>query len=145
MGIENLFGASAISSSGMAAERYRMEVIANNIANAHTTRGKDGQPFRREEVVFAAVLDEAMAGKITASGLRGVEVVGKFEDPSELIEVHMPGHPDADANGMVRMPNVKLPIEMVNLLTAQRAYEANVRAATAFRQMNEAALNLLRG
>jgi flagellar basal-body rod protein FlgC len=145
MGIENLFGASAISGSGMSAERYRMEVIANNIANANTTKGKDGKPFQREAVVFAAVLDEVMGGKVHATGLKGVEVVGRVTDESPYIEVHMPGHPDADANGIVKMPNVKLSIEMVDLLTAQRAYEANVRAATTFRQMNETALNLLRG
>jgi flagellar basal-body rod protein FlgC len=148
MGLQNLFAANTISASGMAAERLRMEVIANNIANANSTRGPDGKPFRRQEVIFSAVLDQALskdqASRGLGSGLGGVEVAEIVEDQSELQRVHMPSHPDADAEGYVLLPNVKLPIEMVNLLTASRAYEANVRASTTFRQMNEAALQILR-
>ena len=144
MPFSDLFGASAISGSGMSAERFRMEVIANNIANANSTRSANGGPFRRQDVVFAEVLGpELQPGGMPE--LRGVEAIEIIEDQSDFIRVHMPGHPDADAEGFVLMPNVQLPIEMVNLLTAARAYEANLRAAQTFRQMNEQALSLLRG
>lgn len=143
MPFNTLFEANVISASGMSAERLRMEVVANNIANANSTRSANGGPFRRQDVVFAEVL-----GGIRADGtpeLRGVQAVELVEDPSELPRVYMPGHPDADAEGYVLMPNVQLPIEMVNLITAARAYEANLRAAQTFRSMNEQALALLRG
>lgn len=143
MPFSDLFGAGAISGSGMSAERFRMEVVANNIANANATRSANGGPFRRQDVVFAEVL----GGAVRPGGLpdlRGVQAVEVVEDPTELPRVYMPGHPDADAEGFVRMPNVQLPIEMVNLLTAARAYEANLKAFQAFRTMNEQALGLLR-
>lgn len=144
MPFSDLFAASAISGSGMSAERLRMETIANNIANANSTRSANGGPFRRQDVVFEEVLGESLQhdGTPVLRGVRAVEIV---EDQSELNRVHMPGHPDADAEGFVLLPNVQLPIEMVNLLTAARAYEANLRAAQTFRQMNEQALSLLRG
>lgn len=140
----DLFPGFAVSGSGMTAERLRMEVVANNIANAHATRSANGGPFRRQDVVFAEVLGGAVRPGGTPD-LRGVQAVELVEDQSELPRVYLPGHPDADAEGFVRMPNVQLPIEMVNLITASRAYEANLRAAQTFRQMNEQALGLLRG
>lgn len=143
MPFDTLFGASAISGTGMSAERYRMEVIANNIANANSTRSANGGPYRRQDVVFAEVLGEA-THTTAAPALGGVQAVELVEDQSELPRVYSPGHPDADAEGFVRMPNVQLPLEMVSLLTAARAYEANLRAAQTFRQMSEQALNLLR-
>jgi flagellar basal-body rod protein FlgC len=139
----NLFPASGISASGMAAERLRMEVIANNIANANTTSPPGQEPFRRQQVIFQAALDEAL-GAGTASGLKGVEVAEVAPDQSELPKVYIPGHPHADADGYVTMPNVKLAMEMVDLMTAARAYEANVRAAQTFKTMNEQALAILR-
>jgi flagellar basal-body rod protein FlgC len=138
----DLFAATRISGSGMTAERFRMEVIANNIANANSTRSANGGPFRRQDVVFAELLAGA-AGRPAEPG--GVEAVELVEDPSDLPRVYMPGHPDADAEGYVRLPNVQLPIEMVNLVTAARGYEANLKAAQTFRQMNEQALRLLGG
>lgn len=144
MSFNSLFAASGISGSGMSAERYRMEVIANNVANANSTKSANGGPYRRQDVVFAEVLGDA-ARPGGGPDLRGVQAVRLVEDQSELPRVYMPGHPDADAEGYVRMPNVQLPIEMVNLLTAARAYEANLKAAQTFRQMNEQALTLLRG
>lgn len=139
----DLFAGQAISGSGMSAERYRMEVIANNIANANSTKGPDGQPFRRQEVVFAEVLGGMKAdGTPELQGVRAVELV---EDQTPFNEQYIPGHPEADANGNVKLPNVNLPMEMVNLITATRAYEANVKTAQTFRQMNEQALALLRG
>jgi flagellar basal-body rod protein FlgC len=139
----SLFAGAAISGTGMSAERFRMEVIANNIANANSTQSANGGPYRRQDVVFSEVL-----GGVHPDGmpiLQGVRVEGRVEDPSPLIPRYMPGHPDADASGNVMFPNVNLPIEMVNLLTATRAYEANLRAAQTFRTMNEQALTLMRG
>ena len=144
MAFNELFTAGGISGSGMSAERLRMEVIANNIANANSTRSANGGPFRRQDVVFAEVLGAAN-DRSGVPALRGVKAVEIVEDDGELPRVYQPGHPDADAEGFVRMPNVQLPIEMVNLLTAARAYEANLRAAQTFRQMNEQAITLLRG
>ena len=143
MPFNEVFTAGAISGSGMSAERLRMEVIANNIANANSTRSANGGPFRRQDVVFAEVLGAARQ-RDGGPNLRGVQAVEVIEDQSELPRVYQPGHPDAEADGFVRMPNVQLPIEMVNLLTAARAYEANLRAAQTFKQMNERALALLR-
>lgn len=135
--------ATGISASGMAAERRRMEVISNNIANANSTRGADGQPYRRQFVVFSAEQD---ALSLNDGALSGVKVEGVDQDSSPFNEVHMPGHPDADPEtGMVKMPNVKLPNEMVDLITASRSYEANLKALTLFKEMVEQTLTLLRG
>jgi flagellar basal-body rod protein FlgC len=144
MPFNDLFAGYGISGSGMSAERLRMEVIANNLANANSTRSANGGPFRRQDVVFSEVLGGAarVGGVPDLRGVRAVEIV---EDTSDLNRVYMPGHPDADREGFVLMPNVQLPIEMVNLLTAARAYEANLRAAQTFRTMNEQALSLIRG
>jgi flagellar basal-body rod protein FlgC len=142
MRFDDLLRATNISGSGLSAERRRMEVVANNIANAFATRTPEGGPFRRQEVIFSTVLEERMRSGVA---LGGVEVLDVVDDPSDFIRVHQPGHPDADADGMVAFPNVQLPIEMTNLITASRAYEANVRAAQAFRQMAEQALAIIRG
>jgi len=136
------FSAADISASGLSAERQRMEVVANNIANAYSTRTPTGGPYRRQHVVFATAYDEAAGA---ARGLGGVRVLGIEPDRSELPRVYQPGHPDADEDGFVTMPNVKLPNEMVDLITASRAYEANLRALRSFRRMVEQALSLLRG
>lgn len=137
----HLFAGADISASGMSAERQRMEVVANNIANANATQTAEGGPYRRKQLVFSAALDKA--GNV--SGLHGVEVLGVQSDSSELPMIHNPGHPDADEDGYVRMPNVKLPNEMVDLITASRSYEANLKALTTFKQMIEQTLQLLRG
>lgn len=143
MGLGSLLAATDISASGLAAERQRMEVVANNIANAHSTRTSAGGPYRRQQVVFAAELDES-GRQLRTGGLSGVRVTGVIDDPSTLPQIFDPGHPDADANGHVLMPNVQLPNEMVDLMTASRAYEANLRALRLFRQMAEQSLALLR-
>lgn len=135
----NLFSAAGVSASGMSAERMRMETVANNIANANTTRAADGQPFRRKQLVFS----EAMGG---ADGeMKGVQVVAREADNSPFPEVYSPGHPDADENGVLRLSNVKIPNEMVDLITASRSYEANLKALTSFKEMVEQTLVLLRG
>ena len=147
----NNFSAIDISASGLAAERYRMEVIANNIANARATRSPDGGPFRRQEVVFTSV-EQSLSASLAATGslvapgaLGGVSIDGVVPDQSEFPLVYNPGHPDADDNGMVAMPNVRVPFEMVDMITASRAYEANIRSMQAYQRMAEQTLAILRG
>ena len=143
MAFDDLLVAGNISASGMTAERLRMEVIANNVANALSTRTSSGGPYRRQDVLFETVLgDQLSIGPGPA--LRGVRVVGVEDDPSELPRIHNPGHPDADEDGYVTMPNVFLPIEMVNLMTASRAYEANLKVLQTLRQQLEQSLALLK-
>jgi flagellar basal-body rod protein FlgC len=146
MGFGKILSASDISASGMAAERKRMELVANNVANAYSTRTAEGGPYRRRQIVFESALDQAadpLSGN--AEGLRGVRVAGVEEDSSEFPRVYQPGHPDADDDGYVTMPNVQPAVEMVDLISASRAYEANLRVLRSFREMAEQALALLRG
>lgn len=148
MGFDTSLAAFNISASGLTAERMRMEVVANNIANAAVTRTPEGGPYRRKDLVFEAVQatpEPGTRGPANSSGLGGVRTAGVIEDASELPRKYDPGHPDADADGFVTMPNVNLPIEMVNLITATRAYEANLKAAQSFIDMNQQALAIVRG
>lgn len=133
-----LFGAFGISGSGMTAERLRMDVVAENLANANTTRGADGQPYRRKEVVLQ------QAGSSFGDTLAGVQAAAIVQDPSPLRRVYDPGHPDADAQGYVNLPNVNSVSEMVDLITASRGYEANVQAMNTAKQMVTRTLDLLR-
>jgi flagellar basal-body rod protein FlgC len=148
-----IFDSMNVSASGLTAERLRMNVTAENLANAQTTRGVDGQPYRRKEVVlqevptggFGATLASAMApGAAAGSRPGGVEVAGIVEDAANFKTVYDPGHPDADARGYVRMPNVDTVSEMVDLISASRSYEANVTAMQAAKQMFAKTLELLR-
>lgn len=136
----------SISGSGMAAERVRMDVIANNLANVNTTRGEDGQPYRRKVAVFREKLLEAVSsrGSQPATAPAGVQVAGIAEDPSPLKMKYDPTHPDADENGYVHLPNVDMTTEMVDLITASRAYEANLSAMQTAVSLYEQALNTLR-
>ena len=117
----NSFGVFDVSASAMNAQRTRMNVIASNMANAHSTRTQEGGPYRRKDVVFSS------DGTGTAE-LSGVEVSSVVEDQSPPMMVYDPGHPDADAKGYVAMPNVNMIEEMVNMMLATRAYEASVAA-----------------
>src|SRR4029077_12201199 len=143
MAFDDLLVSGNISASGMTAERLRMEVIANNVANALTTRTPSGGPYRRQDVLFEAIMQDQVT-KGDNGPLGGVRVVGIRDDPSDLPRIHDPGHPDADEDGFVTMPNVFLPIEMVNLMTASRAYEANLKVLQTLRQQLEQTLTLLR-
>jgi flagellar basal-body rod protein FlgC len=148
----SFFGGLEISASGLTAERLRMDVTAENLANAQTTRGADGQPYRRKEVIlqetpgsFGATLSAAMGGGGGDGSAGGVQVAGVVQDTATpLKRVYDPGHPDADAQGYVSMPNVDTVTEMVDLIGAQRAYEANVTAMQAAKQMFSRTLDLLR-
>ena len=147
----SLFGAIDISGSGLAAERLRMDVTAENLANAQSTQGADGQPYRRKEVVlrqaggggFQTALSSAM-GPGSATPARGVEVVSIAEDQAPNRMVYDPGHPDANGEGYVSMPNVDPVTEMVDLIAASRAYEANVTAMQTAKTMFSKTLDLLR-
>lgn len=137
--------AADISASGLVAERTRMQVIANNIANANTTRGRDGQPYRRQNVMFAPMLDHELAGPdASRPALAGVQILGIHEDPSEFPVIYNPNHPDADPSGFVTMPNVSLANEMVDLIVASRSYEANLQSLRNLRSMVQNTLSLLR-
>jgi flagellar basal-body rod protein FlgC len=145
MRFDNILAVSNISTSGLSAERLRMEVVASNIANAHSTRGPDGGPYRRQDVLFETVLSDQSGGlSMSSHPLQGVRIAGVQEDPSELPRVYSPGHPDADGQGYITMPNVSLPLEMVNLMTATRAYEANLKVLQAVRKQLEQTIGLLR-
>ena len=133
----SLFDGLAIAGSGMAAQRFRMNTIASNLANARTTRTPAGGPYRRMDPVFVAApveQDDPFAETLDAV-LRGVQVAGVVRDPGPFQLVYDPGHPDADANGYVRMPNVQVVEEMVNLVTASRSFEANVQTFQTLRDM----------
>lgn len=137
------------SASGLTAQRLRLDVIADNIANVNTTRTAAGGPYRKRNVVFmprtvefADLLPSLIAGDRPRIAGRGVRVVGIIEDQGEPRMVYDPGHPDADAEGYVGMPNISVAQEMVDLISATRAYQANASAITAARDMNRAALDI---
>lgn len=149
-----LFDAIDVAGSGLTAERLRMDVTAENLANAQTTRSADGQPYRRREVVlqeagggdsFGAILVGEIGGvRAAGQGSRGVEVGGIVEDATPPRRVYDPGHPDADAQGYVSLPNVNPVTEMVDLISASRAYEANVTALQSAKTLFTRTLDLLR-
>lgn len=141
--LDRLFSGMRVSSTGLMAERVRMDVISENIANARTTRTADGEPYRRKLVYFQPILEDRFRRGGGAPEGVGVPYVGE-DHSSEYMEVMEPGHPDADAEGMVRYPNVNAVVEMADLVTAMRAYEANLTAQQGFVQMAERALELLR-
>ncbi len=143
----DLHGTLAIAASALSAERLRLDVIAANLANASTTRTAAGGPYRRRDVVLApADLESDFADTLAALGdpahQPGVHAVGVVEDPSPPRLVYDPGHPDADAQGYVAYPNVNPILEMVDLTTATRAYEANVQVMNATKRLADAALQI---
>ena len=137
--MSSLFGSLGISGSGMTAERMRMDVIAENLANADTTRTENGTPYRRKEVVL-----QSASGNSFQNVLDGVQVAGIVDDPTPMRRVYEPGHPDADAQGYVTLPNVDPVTEMTDLITASRGYEANVTAMNDAKQMFSKSLDILR-
>lgn len=134
----SFFSSINISASALTAEQMRTDIIAENIANAHVTRTPDGTPYRRKMPVFRTqdiggfgyFLDTARS-----RFNRGVEIAAIVEDPSDFKKIFNPNHPDADRDGYVRMPNVEVVNEMINLISASRAYEANITAINTAKQM----------
>jgi flagellar basal-body rod protein FlgC len=155
----SFFSSLGISASGMTAERLRMDVVADNLANVNTTRTAAGGPFRRRRVIFeertanqaapatfgAALRRAAGRADFSDMGLNGVAVARVDEDPSAPRRVYDPGHPDAKPDGYVEMPNIATVTEMVDMMSATRAYEANVAAVQAAKHMALKALEIGRG
>lgn len=139
-----VFNNMRISASGLSSERLRMDTISSNIANASTTRGKDGMPYRRKVAIFQENLTNEI-NKNTRKNeekLLGVKAVGIIEDESELRRVYEPSHPDAGEDGYVLMPNVNILNEMADMIVATRAYEANVDAINSQKSMFMKALEI---
>ena len=144
-GLDRLFSGMRISATGLSAERVRIDTIAENIANARTTRTPQGGPYRRKMVVFEPIMRRALGargGEDAYDGVAASRVVQDYSTPFQ--SVLEPGHPDADATGNVAYPNVNTVIEMADLIMSLRAYEANVTAQENFVRMAERALQLAR-
>ncbi len=132
--------ATDIARDGIRAQRTRMNLLANNIANAQTTRTPEGGPFRRQ----MAILQGRQIGPTLKPDRFGVEVKRVINDDSPFRQVYEPEHPDANEEGIVLYPNVNLVVEMINLVSAQRAYEANINVILSDRQMGDKALEIIR-
>ena len=147
----DMFSAFNINASGMTAQRYRMDIISENVANANTTRTADGTPYRRKVVVFEQKGGQTAFGKVLDStihtlgsyGGHGVRVSGVYQDyATEMKMVYDPSNPDADEDGYVTYPNVDIITEMTNMIDASRAYEANATAFSASKSMALKGLDL---
>jgi flagellar basal-body rod protein FlgC len=138
----NIFALPGIesTSAALAAERLRMEIVTQNLANTSTTRGVDGKPYQRQYVVFENVLRQRLDGSSTGMQTLRVAKVEKDQRPPRTIEEK--GHPDADANGMVSYPDIDVHREMVDLIASSRAYEANLTVVKNARQMALQTLNI---
>jgi flagellar basal-body rod protein FlgC len=132
----NVISGIQITASALDAEKTRMDMVAQNIANAQTTRGIDGKPYHRKVVSFETVM------KGTEPAASGIQVASVTDDPTPGQMVYNPGHPDADAKGMVAMPNVNLAYEMVDLISSTRSYEANLAVVRNAKQMAHKALTI---
>jgi flagellar basal-body rod protein FlgC len=150
-----IFDAIDISASGLSAERLRMDVTAENLANAQTTRGPNGGPYQRREVVLQTAQPNGFATQLAAAtgGMPGtgssqpgggVQVAAIVGDPTPPRRIYDPGHPDANAQGYVLMPNVNPVTEMVDLIASSRSYEANVTAMQTAKSMFSKTFDLLR-
>lgn len=142
-----LFQSYDISASGMTAERFRTDIIAQNIANVNTTRTEDGTPYRRKVVTFAekraTPFQEMLEGQYRKFKGTGVKVTKVKDDTtSDYIMEYDPSHPDADENGYVSYPNVNIVTEMTNLIDASRGYEANATAFEASKAIVQAGLQI---
>ncbi len=124
-----------ITMSALRAQSMRMNVYSNNLANASTAKTDTGGPYRRKEVILSSVMD----------ALNGVKIDRVTEDfTTEFQRIHQPGHPQADSDGYVMMPNISIPVEMMNLTSASRAYQANAAVLKRYQDMVDATLQLLR-
>lgn len=144
------FSALDSSASGLSAQRFRMDIISQNIANANTTRTQNGMPYRRKVVVFeernsgsfSDYLNAAASKNYMSKAPGGVRVARILEDNTPFKRVYDPGNPDADADGYVSLPNVDIVTEMVNMISASRAYEANVTSINATKAIAMKALEI---
>ncbi len=138
--MSDMFAGMDISASGLSAERVRMNIISNNLANANSTHGADGKPYTRKLVLFRELLSDTI--KDASQQGAGVEVADIVDSNAPLRKIFDPTHPDADEKGIVAYPNVNPIEEMVDMITATRAYEANIAAFNAARTMANKALEL---
>lgn len=137
-----VFSALEVAASGLTAERSRMNIIAGNLANARTTKGADGEPYKRVDPVFEAKPLRSNAMDSVLRSVMRVELSEVKEDESPGQLVYEPGHPDANPDGYVEYPNVNVVTEMVNLMTASRAYEAGVATIESVKAMAKSALRI---
>ncbi len=142
-----LFQSFDISASGMTAERFRTDIIAENVANVNTTRTEDGTPYTRKAVIFTEKTQSNFADVLQGARRgyegNGVKVSRVYEDTeTDYIMEYDPSHPDADENGYVTYPNVNIVTEMTNLIDASRGYEANVTAFNTSKAIAQAGLSI---
>jgi flagellar basal-body rod protein FlgC len=130
------------SASALNAERQRIEVAVSNLANAESTRGPDGQPYKRKDVVLASQPTEQFQDLLSRANATGVRVAAVVDDQSAPRRRYEPSHPDADSEGYVSLPNVDTAEEMVDMLGAARAYQANLTAINLIRDLVQRALDL---
>lgn len=138
--IDQLFSGARTSASGLLAERARIDVIAENIANARTTSTPDGGPYTRQVVAFEPLVQRERDGSFSYHGVRASKALRDERSPFQRIKD--PSHPDADAEGFVTYPNVDAVLEMTDLITAMRAYEANLTMQDGFYRLAERALQM---
>jgi flagellar basal-body rod protein FlgC len=140
--MSTLSTALTASASALSVERARIEIAVSNMANAESTRGPDGGPYRRRDVVIASDPENSFDAAMGRNASVGVRVADVVEDTSPFRRRYDPSHPDADAEGFVAMPNVDAPTEMVDMLSATRAYQANLTAIGLIRDLMQKALEL---
>lgn len=142
----SLFGSLSVSASGMDAQRARAEVLAENLANAETTRTPEGGPYRRKDVVFASSTVASPFASEFQSALdgQGVKVASITVDKRDPEKRYLPGHPDADAEGYVAFPRINPAEDMIDMMNASRGYQANVAAISAVKDMIQRSLDLLK-
>lgn len=143
----SLFSVFSVSASGMGAQRLRAQLLAENLANAETTRTPGGGPYRRKDAVFVSEPQGSPFSAVfetAVGGATGVAVAEVLEDGREPLKRYLPGHPDADAAGYVSFPRINPAEDMVDLMNAARSYQANVSAISAVRDMVHRSIDLLR-
>jgi flagellar basal-body rod protein FlgC len=140
--MSTLSAAISASASALGVERTRIEVAVSNIANAESTRGLDGQPYRRRDVVLAEDSVASFDRVLGQASATGVKVAGIVQDQTPYRRRYEPSHPDADKDGFVSLPNVDTSAEMVDMLGAARAYQANLAAIGLIKEMVAKALEL---
>lgn len=141
----SLFASLSVSASGMAAQRTRAALLVENIANSETTRTPEGGPYRRKDAVFSTTsVESQFASELESQMQTGVQVSSISVDQRDPEQEYAPGHPDADANGYVSIPRMNPAEDMVDLVTANRGYQANVAAMSAVKDMIQKSIDLLR-
>jgi len=145
----SLFSVLSVSASGMAAQRTRAALLVENIANSETTRTPEGGPYRRKDAIFSSeqmgsAFGSELQAQLRGEQLTGVKVAGISVDNSAPEKRYMPGHPDADAQGYVALPKVNPAEDMVDLMGANRSYQANVAAISAVKDMIQKSIDLLK-